>query len=213
MKKYFYLCIAALVGFCSNAQYEYRDSNRIGISGGLNYFTLDTKNFQSQSGTGWSAGLSVRGNFYNDFDMVYGLQFSENRFSVATLNGLGAREDVDYKLPSAQVYLLLSYKFIENHLSAEIGPMFQINGNTTIDENDEDKVVAGNLYTAKDLTDISKFSFYPTVGLTVGVRHFRLQATYQYGVTNLLNNLNNKGFGDDFKGHASIFTGTLIIYL
>lgn len=213
MKKCLFLTIATLLTICGNAQYDYRDSNRIGISGGVNYFTLDTKNFQAQSGIGWSAGLSVRGNFYNDFDMVYGLQFSENRFSVATLNGLGAREDVDYKLPSAQVYLLLSYKFIENHLSVEIGPMFQINGKTTIDEDDEDNVVSGNLYTAKDLTDISKFSFYPTVGFTVGVRHFRLQATYQYGVTNLLNNLNNKGFGDEFEGHASIFTGTLIIYL
>ena len=66
------------------AQYHYRNSNRIGIIAGINQFTLNTNNFDTKLETGWNAGLSLRGNFYNNWDMVYGIQFSENNFSVAT---------------------------------------------------------------------------------------------------------------------------------
>jgi hypothetical protein len=42
---------------------------------------------------------------------------------------------------------------------------------------------------AKDIVDISKFNFYPVVGLTAGVRHFRINVSYQYGINNILDNL------------------------
>jgi hypothetical protein len=45
---------------------------------------------------------------------------------------------------------------------------------------------------AKDIVDISKFNFYPVVGLTAGVRHFRINVSYQYGINNILDNLNKK---------------------
>jgi len=76
-------CFIALFVFCSSlgfAQYNYRDSNRIGLSFGINQFSLNTKNFQTKPGSGWNGGLSVRGNFYNNWDMVYSMQFSENNF-------------------------------------------------------------------------------------------------------------------------------------
>ena len=63
------------------AQYDYRDSNRIGISFGINQFDLNTNDFQTKPGTGWNGGLSMRGNYYNNWDMVYVIQFSENNFS------------------------------------------------------------------------------------------------------------------------------------
>jgi hypothetical protein len=65
------------------SQYKYRDSNRIGISFGVNQFSLNTNNFQTKPELGWNAGLSMRGNFYNNWYMVYAIQFSENNFSVA----------------------------------------------------------------------------------------------------------------------------------
>ena len=55
-------------------------SNRIGISAGVNQFTLNTDNFETKPQTGWNAGLSVRGNFYDNWDMVYAIQFSDNNF-------------------------------------------------------------------------------------------------------------------------------------
>lgn len=215
MKKTLLTAAFVLLGLSASAQYNYRDSNRIGIAAGINQFSLNTNNFDTKPGMGWNAGLSVRGNFYNDFDMVFGLQFSENNFSVKTSdfdpNSTGG--EVDYKLPSAQVMLLLSYKIVENHLSIEFGPMLQINGKLTLDEEDELAIIDDTSLQAKDITDISKFNFYPTIGITAGVRHFRANIMYQYGVNNILGSLNDEGFGENFKGHAGILTGNLIIYL
>ncbi|HMI06561.1 MAG TPA: hypothetical protein VK528_03370 [Flavobacterium sp.] len=213
MKKIF-LTAALLVAVAASAQYGYRDSNRIGITVGINQFDLSTSNFSTKPGTGWNAGLSIRGNFYNDFDMVYAMQFSENNFSVPTINAALQKEDVKYKLPSAQISLMLSYKIIENHLSVEIGPMIQVNDKFKIDEDtNKTNTIVGTSLEAQDITKISKFNFYPAVGITAGVRHFRANIQYQYGVTNILGNLNDDGLGVNFKGHAGILSGNLIIYL
>ncbi|HEY0090949.1 MAG TPA: outer membrane beta-barrel protein [Flavobacterium sp.] len=201
----------AFFSLTASAQYGYRDANYIGIHGGINQFTLATNNFAATPGMGWNAGLSNRGNYYNNFDMVFALQFSENNFTVETTRGLVAKE-VEYTIASAQLSLLLSYKIVPDHLSIELGPMVQVNGKATFDEEEEDNIVTGGIATVKEIADISNFSFYPTVGLTAGIRHVRLNVTYQYGVTNLLNKLNDQGFGDDFKGHASIIIGNLIVY-
>ena len=195
------------------SQYKYRDSNRIGISFGVNQFTLNTDNFQTKPDLGWNAGLSMRGNFYNNWDMVYNIQFSENNFSVATNTLTLAQEDVNYKLASAQVSLQVSYKLVENHLSIEFGPIVQVNGKLNIDNSDENNVISGTTLLAKDIREISNFNFYPTVGITFGVRHLRANVSYQYGVNNMLKNLNNKNLGVNFKGNPGILNGNLIIYL
>lgn len=211
MKRSFLLLIV-FISVTASAQYEYRDSNRIGISFGINQFTLNTKNFEAKPGQGWNGGLSMRGNYYNDWDMVYAMQFSENNFSVTTNSGF-ITEDTNYKLPSAQISLMLSYKFIENHLSVEFGPLVQINGKLNIEKDKENNIISGTTLLAKDIVAISKFNFYPTVGITAGVRHLRLNVSYQYGVNNMLGNLNKQSLGVNFKGNAGILNGNLIIYL
>ena len=202
--------------FCTlfvNAQYNYRDANRIGITVGMNQFSLDTSNFEVKPASGWNIGLSVRGNFYNNWDMVYAMQFSENNFMVATKNLASQPEDVKYKLSSAQISLMGSYKIVENHLSIEFGPMIQVNGKLTINETQENNKISGSSDLAKDITDISKFNFYPAVGITAGVRHFRANLQYYQGVNNILGNLNKTGISSGFKGTASILSANLIIYL
>lgn len=207
------VAIIAFTAFSASAQYRYRDSNRIGISVGMNQFTLNTSDFQTKPGSGWNGGLSVRGNFFNDFDMVFGLQFSENNFSVETTSPILSTKEVDYKLASAQIMLLLSYKIVESHLSVEFGPMLQVNGKLTLDEADEINSINGTTLLAKDITGISQFNFYPTVGITAGVKHVRANIIYQYGVNNILGGLNDEGLGQNFKGHAGILTGSIIFYL
>ena len=201
------------VSMTAFSQYKYRDSNRIGISFGVNQFTLNTDNFQTKPDLGWNAGLSMRGNFYNIWDMLYTIQFSENNFSVATNTLTLAQEDVNYKLASAQVSLQLSYRLIENHLSIEFGPIVQVNGKLNMDNTEENNVIAGTTLLAKDIREISNFNFYPTVGITFGIRHFRANISYQYGVNNMLENLNNKNLGVNFKGNPGILNGNLILYL
>ena len=73
--------------------------------------------------------------------------------------------------------------------------------------------ITDRLYT-KDINEISNFNLYPAIGITGGVRHFRLNVQYQYGVTNMLSKINNPDEGiSGFKGHAGILSGNLIIYL
>jgi len=213
MKKIFILMIFVFVSSTASAQYHYRDSNRIGILFGVNQFTLNTNNFDTKPALGWNAGLSMRGNFYDDWDMVYAMQFSENNFTVATKKFILGDEDVNYKLASAQISFQLSYKLIENHLSVEFGPLLQVNGKFKIDSENENNIISGTTLLAKDIVDISKFNFYPTIGITVGVRHFRANISYQYGVNNMLENLNSKNLGVNFKGNPGILNGNLIIYL
>ena len=213
MKKILVVLLFVFSSITGFSQYKYRDSNRIGISFGVNQFTLNTDNFQTKPGLGWNAGLSTRGNFYNNWDMVYTIQFSENNFSVATNTVSLAQEDVNYKLASAQVSLQVSYKLVENHLSIEFGPNVQVNGKLNIDNSDENNVISGTTLLAKDIREISNFNFYPTVGITFGVSHFRANVSYQYGVNNMFENLNNKNLGVNFKGNPGILNGNLIIYL
>ncbi|MBC7847559.1 MAG: outer membrane beta-barrel protein [Flavobacterium sp.] len=212
MKKICFTVALVLISMAGFAQYEYRDSNRIGIFFGINQFTLNTNNFQTKPETGWNGGLSMRGNFYNDWDMVYAMQFSENNFSVAT-NKIFISEDTNYKLASAQISLQLSCKIVENHLSFEFGPLVQINGKLKLDKDQENNIISGTTLLAKDIVAISQFNFYPTVGITAGGRHVRLNISYQYGLNNILGNLNNQNLGYNFKGNPGILNGNLIIYL
>lgn len=212
MKKYFAFLLF-IHSFLTFAQYGYRDSNRIGISVGINQFTLKTNNFQTKPEISWNGGLSIRGNFYNNWDMVYAMQFSENNFSVATTQNSFFVEDVKYKLPSAQISLQLSYVILESHLSVEFGPLIQLNGKLKLSADQENNTINGTTLLAKDIIDVSKFNFYPTIGITGGGKHLRFNVSYQYGVTNLLNNLNSKNLGYNFKGTPSSINGNVIIYL
>jgi hypothetical protein len=212
MKKIFLTSILSLITMVCFSQYNYRDSNRIGISFGVNQFTLNTNNFQTKPGNGWNGGLSMRGNYYDDWDMVYAMQFSENNFTVATNSGF-ISEDTNYKLSSAQVSLMLSYKIVENHLSVEFGPLLQINGKLNVEKDQQNNIISGTTLLAKDIVDISQFNFYPVIGITAGVRHVRLNVSYQYGVNNMLGNLNKQSLGVNFKGNPGILNGKLIVYL
>ena len=212
MKK---LCFTTLFVFIFSfafAQYEYRDSNRIGIFFGVNQLSLNTKNFQTKPGTGWNAGLSIRGNYYDNWDMIYAIQFSENNFSVNTDSGF-ITEYVDYKMSSAQISLMASYEIVENQLSFEFGPLVQVSGRLNTDFTTENNTITGTTILAKDITNISRFNFYPVVGITAGFKHFRANLSYQYGINNLLGNLNNNDLGIKLKGNAGILNGNFIIYL
>ncbi|WP_333598994.1 PorT family protein [Flavobacterium sp.] len=200
----FLLLLTTTFGF---AQYGYRDSNMIGITLGLNQFNVNTSDIETKPGNGWNIGLSMRGNFYDDWDAIYGLQFSEYNYKVVTKKGVLGDKDVNYKLPCANVTFQLSYKFIENHLSAEFGPMIQINGNAQIDKDDETNLVKGTALTAKDFTKMGNVGVYPVIGITAGVRNARLNVSYQYGVMNMLGKVEG-----NFKGNASIISGNVIFY-
>ena len=92
-----------------------------------------------------------------------------------------------------------------------------MHGKLSIDKGNENNTVNtadGTIVLAKDITDISKFDFYPAVGITAGVKHFRANIQYQYGVTNILGNLNDDDLGHkSFKANPGILSANLIMYL
>jgi len=216
MKRYF---LAAFV-FCSlgiSAQYGKGDYNHIGITLGANYTSLMTNQLETKPEMSWVTGLSIRGNYYNNFSMVYGMHLTEQRFKVATLNGL-AQEDVNYKLMAAQIYLLLSYKIAGSFVTLDAGPVLQFNGNLQFNDRDADKRILGNeLLKVSDLEKVSTFNALGHVGLTAGVENFRLNLSYQYGLTDLLSNLNKQESisslnTEKLKGNLGIVVAGIIFY-
>ena len=216
MKTYLFIIIF-LFSATLCAQKKNRDSNRIGISFGFNHFNLKANNFETKPGNGFQGGLSVRGNFYDDFDMVFGMQFSEFKFTTETKEFLTTKiQTVEYKLHSVQIVLLPSYKIVENHLSVEAGPAFQLNDKFKFNNDFENNTLVSNpSLTVKDIAEISKFNFNFAVGFTAGVRHFRLHLEHQFGINNMLSKLNDQDLinKQNFKGTAGISSASFIFYL
>ena len=210
-----------LFGVMTFAQHNRRDGNRIGIMGGISQTTLATSNFATRPASGWVAGMAVRGNYYNDFSAIFGMQFFENNFTVATTKALSLTpEEVNFKTMGVQIRLLASYNLIKNHVSLDFGPVLQINDKLKIDSKSETNLVAGKpLLTANDITDVTKLNGNFYVGISAGNKRIRAVVNYQYGLNNFLNNLNKteelklKNDNTSFKGHLGIISGQLLFNL
>lgn len=197
------------------AQYGYRSGNRIGLSAGISQTTLFTNNFDTKPEIGFSGGLSVRGNYYNNWSMIYGMQFFSNNFSLeSTLN-----QKIKYNIQGVQVRLLMSYNVVEDHVSLDFGPVLQINGKLGIAASDEDKIIKGTLLKANQIEDISTFSGNFYLGCSAGNKIIRAVIFYEYGFTNILNKLNKNedleeyNNGDSFKGNLGTINGQVIFNL
>ena len=213
------LVSALLFSLTISAQYSHKDGNRIGLSGGITQTSLMTSNFHVKPEQGWIAGFGVRGNYYNDFSMIFGMQFTESNFSVSTYDALAQIKDVKYKMMGAQIRLLLSYNVVQNYVSLDIGPVLQVNDKLKINSKDQDNIIPGTLLTAKDIVDVTKINGNLYMGISAGTRRIRAVFSYQYGLNNFLNNLNNKeeikllNANNDFKGHLGIISGQVLFNL
>jgi hypothetical protein len=197
------------------SQYGYRDGNRIGISLGVSQTNLFTDNFTAKAETGFAGGLSVRGNYYNNWSMIYGMQFFSNNFSLESTLG----QDVKYNIQGAKIRILFSYNIVEDHVSLDFGPVLQVNGKLKVSSSDENRILKGTFLQAKQIQDISPVSGNAYVGLSAGNRTIRAVVFYEYGFTNILNKLNKDddlqllNGGDKFKGNLGSLNGQVIINL
>ncbi len=200
---------------CAFSQYGNRDGNRIGLSGGISQTSLFTSNFKSEHAMGFAGGISVRGNYYNDWSMIYGMQFFANNFSLASVNN----QKIKYSIQGVKVRLLLSYNVIEDHVSIDFGPVLQINGKLGVAASDESKVIKGTFLKADQILDISPVSGNFYLGCSAGSRTVRAVIFYEYGFTNILNKLNKDvtlqalNNGDNFKGNLGVINAQLIFNL
>jgi hypothetical protein len=208
----FLLLMISSFGF---SQYGQKDGNRIGISAGISQTTLFTSNFNATPELGFAGGLSVRGNYYNDWSMIYGMQFFANNFSLeATFE-----QKIKYSIQGVKVRLLLSYNVVEDHVSLDFGPVLQINGKLGVAASDESKVIKGTLLKADQIIDISPISGNFYLGCSAGSKTVRAIIFYEYGFTNILNKLNKdenlQGFNnnDSFKGNLGAINAQVVFNL
>ena len=212
------LVIVSLWSLLSSAQHGYRDGNRIGIYAGVNQTSLFTSDFNTKPELGWSAGMQVRGNYYNNFSMIFGMQFSENNFSVETTSPLLQKQEVKHKIMGAQIRLLLSYNIVKDHVSIDFGPVLQVNDKLKTDSKYKDNLVTGTLLTVDEIKDVTKLNGNLYFGISAGSKRVRALINYQYGVNNFLNSLNKKDElktlnGGEFKGNLGILTGQVLFNL
>ena len=199
------------------AQRGFRDSNRIGIGAGLTQLNIYTDNFTVTPENGWIGGLSVRGNYYNNWQMSFGMFFSDSNFSIPTLKGL-QQTQTSFKMSAVQSYIVPSYVAIEDHLNLEFGPVLQINGKLGVDKDDENNLLLDQPgLIAKDIVDVSKINANFYVGINGGIKNVRARIGYQYGLTNFFGNLKNndnvKLLGEKMKGNIGVISGQITIYL
>lgn len=218
MKKSFFTVVLLIFTTTIFAQYQNRDGNRIGISGGVNQSTLYTSNFNSKPGMGYAGGLSVRGNYYNDWSMIFGMQFFVNKFSLETTSASLSKE-TEFSLTGVQIRLLLSYNIVEDHVSFDFGPVLQVNGKMSIDSRDETNLINGTLLQSKQILDVSKINGNFYAGISAGGKVVRAVVFYEYGFTNVLNKLNSEegltllNNNSKFKGNIGTISGQIIFNL
>ena len=93
-----------------------------------------------------------------------------------------------------------------------------VNSKMKYNESFKNNTLVGNpLVTVQNIEDINPINFNLIAGFTGGFENFRLNVNYQYGVTNILNNLNNDKdvsnlSSEKFKGHLGVISGGIIVY-
>jgi hypothetical protein len=215
--------IILIAFFCTifnnvQAQYGRGDFNHIGISGGVTQMSLFTDNFSTSPAMGWVGGLSVRGNYYNNFAMEFGMQFTESKFKLTTLNGLTPK-DVDMKIMAVQVNLLLCYKIAGSNFSLDVGPVLQVNSKLKFDGADGNNSIAEiPALRMKDIEEVTTINANIKGGISGGFDNLRVGVYYQYGLTNFLNNLNKQDeikaiTSEKLKGHLGIISAHVVVYL
>lgn len=199
------------------AQKNFNEFNVIGVSAGLTSYDINTSDFSTTKRESFMFGFQMRGNVYNDFDLMYGIAFYDTKVAVSALSTAvgGPKRDLNYNLQSAQISVLWGYKIIREHLSIEAGPILNISGKLTLQDTQyEDYIIDG--YTtlrAIDLQDVSTVNFHMAGGITAGFKNFRIFGQYQYGITNMLNKLNKQNLEkNSFKGNSSLMTVGVTAY-
>jgi len=216
------LFVTLICFICANVYSQRRygdgDYNRIGITGGLAIFDINTDDFITESRTGFIGGFTTRGSYRNNFDLIYGINFVSNEIGVSAIGtgtNIGDQQFIIYTIIGAQINFLVSYNIVKPYLSIEVGPMLQVNGNMKL-KNDRfaDYNIDGytNL-TAEDIQDISPINGLGYAGLSVGLKSFKLSGGYQYGFTNTFAKLNDKNLkNEDFKGNIGKIVIAATVY-
>lgn len=221
----FIVLVSISLGFVTTSFSQRRGivniSNGIGIGGGLTQFDIKTDNFETKAGNGWIAGMAATLDLpHRWYTVSYGMQVSENNMEVmGRQSSISATEPLEYKLMAVQAQFLFHAKLAKDYLMIDAGPMIQYNGQLELKDSSQDNYLIDDysVLMAKDISDISKFNVNASIGVTAGFSHFKLRVQYIYGLTNMLNKLNDQNLdptpsGKPFKGNQSMLAFMAFIY-
>lgn len=195
---------------------DYDSYNRLGIQGGVTYGGLTGPDFETSPGIGFMGGLSTRANVYRHMVIIYGVNF----FQFNT--GLKLQETVsseailtDFKATGVQINLFGGYKLLGEHLSIEAGPVLQVSSKWKPEATFKEHFLEQSGLKAKDLEDVSQINLNVAANLSTGFRDFKFWFQYQYGINNILKNIQaeeeNSAAGKT-EGHMSFATAGMVFY-
>lgn len=204
-----------------NAQRRDNDMyNRLGFQAGITYGGIQTDNFKTMERTGFFGGLTTRATVYNNFLVIYGVNFFQSNTGMSLSEPpSGLFQEVDFKATGVQLNLFAGHKIFGEYLSIEVGPVLQINSKWKPNEEFEDYYVEGYSLQAKDLEDISRVNLNAAANLSAGFSSFKFWFQYQYGVNNIFGKLNSEDLKNkdsratDLNGHLGLAAAGIVIYL
>jgi len=220
LKTLFYILVFII--YSSVAAQSYKSQyNHIGLQGQYVFLNINTSNFNMEQGSGFLAGLSQRGAYFNNFDLIYGVDFIQASSKLRTRDLTNKAQEVNFTTTGAQIKLLLSYLILAENLTVEFGPVLQINSALKLQNEDQKRyIIEGyDSLRAEDIQEWSRLNGMILGGFSAGIDNVRFIARYQYGVTNALKKLNKENLENkdpaaiNFKGNLSLITAGIVFYL
>jgi hypothetical protein len=180
-------------------------NNRVGLGGDVTFFNIVSDDVNASQGAGWSANFETRGDFRDDFDLIYSLGIFNHKFSV---NENLTNDQIDMSMVGAEIKFLLAWKIAQrDYISMEIGPALQLNGELKIgnEEQYQDSFTSDlNPVALKEFQNTMPLNLNGIIGLSGGVRNFRVTVHYHYSFMDSLTGTNLAG--DDIDGNFSFLS-------
>ncbi len=187
------------------ATLKYTYNNRIGLGVDATFFNINSDAVNVTQGTGWSASLETRGDFRDDFDLIYSIGIFNHNFSV---NENITNDQIDMRVIGAEVKFLMAWKIAQSDFfSIEAGPALQLNGELKIDKEEryENSFTGGlNPIVLKDFQETSPININGIIGFSGGARNYRVTAHYHYSFIDSLAGTNLAG--DNIDGNFSFIS-------
>ncbi len=214
----FALVLLSIFGF-SQRHFTGDQYNRLGIQGGVTYGGIQSDLIELNDKVGFTAGFTTRANTYENFIVIYGVNFYQFNTGVMASNpNSQVVEEIDFKTSGLQINLFMGHKIIGEHLSIEAGPVLQLNGKWKPNSSYDDYRIQGYDITAADLEKISPVNFNVAAALSTGFQSFKFWFQYQYGVSNVFRKLNTTGLEEkdsratNLKGRMGFATAGMVVY-
>lgn len=210
MKKLLPLIALLLFTCFVQAQRKVSYNNRLGLGADLTYFQLHSSDIAINSQLGFMGTAGTRGNFRDDFDLIYGVSIFQNKFSVQEALTL---QDIDLSQIGVEFRLLLAWKVAQSdYFSLEIGPAMMINSEFQLADDRFESAIIGRLnpIAINSFKEVSPINLNGVVGFSAGARDIRITAHYHYA---FIDALAGKNLADEnLKGNTAFASAGIRFY-